>query len=371
MKILILTNEARGLYLFRKELLQNLMEEGHEIVISVPADKDCVKLTDLGCEVKETKLERRGSNPVKDIGLFAFYVKTILSVCPDVVFTYTIKPNIYGGLACTLCRVPYIENITGFGTAIEKNSFLSRILIALYGLSTKKAACVFFQNERNREFMRAKKVACKNSRMLPGSGVNLIEHEYNEYPSEAEEIRILSVMRIMKDKGIEEYIEAVQKIKTKYDNVSFTLVGEYEKETRQQYEPCIQELQNKGWIHYLGHIDYVKKVMAKSHFVLHPSYHEGLSNVLLEAAACGRPVLASNIYGCIETFQEGVSGFSFEARNADSLVKAIEKMLSLSEEKRKQMGIAGRQWIEEHFDRTIVINAYREELGKLLRKTRE
>lgn len=364
MKILILTNYANGLYLFRKELLQSFAEDGHEIYVSLPPDENMDKLKDL-CHIIETQFDRRGMNPIKDFKLFLSYKKLIKKQKPDVVLTYTIKPNLYGGLACRMKKAPYLCNVTGLGTAIESGGLLSKILLAFYKISLKKARRVFFQNMGNREFMTRNGIALTNNVLLPGSGVNLSEHIFEEYPTEQKGICFLAVIRIMKDKGIEEFLEAARRMKQQHKNVKFCLVGEYEDETRSLYEPQIEELVKKKIIKYLGHIDNVKEVMAKSHVIVHPSYHEGLSNVLLEAAACGRPVLASDVSGCIETFLEGESGFRFEAKNTDALVRAMEKILALSAEERRQMGIAGRAWMEKNFDRNIIIETYRNELKEL------
>lgn len=334
-------------------------------MISVPQDEQCKKLEQLGCRVFPTLLERRGNNPVKDFKLLLFYLRFIRKEKPDVVFTYTIKPNLYGGLACRLKKVPYLCNVTGLGTAIENKGVLRKILLQFYKISTAKARCVFFQNEENRIFMYNHGIAKKNSRLLPGSGVNLQQHPYEPYPSEAEGIRFLAVIRIMKDKGIEEYLQAAEMITRKYSNVSFYLAGEYEEETKRHYEPIICRLEKEKVVKYLGHIDNVEEVMAESHVIVHPSYHEGLSNVLLEGAACGRPVLASNVAGCKETVSEGVSGILFEPGRTKALIAAIEQILSFRFEERKEMGIAGRKWVEVHFDRNKVINAYLEELQKI------
>lgn len=364
MKILILTNYANGLYLFRKELLQSFSENGHKVLVSLPPDENADKLKKL-CRVIETPFDRRGLNPIKDLKLFLSYLKLLKKQKPDVVLTYTIKPNLYGALACRIKKVPYLCNITGLGTAIESGGMLSKALIGFYKASTKAAQRVFFQNVGNREFMLKKGIAVKNNALLPGSGVNLIEHKFVEYPMEQGGVCFLAVIRIMKDKGIEEYLAAAQMMKKKHKKVKFLLVGEYEEETRSLYEPQIEALVKKNIIQYLGHIDNVAEVMAKSHVIVHPSYHEGLSNVLLEAAACGRPVLASDVSGCIETFVEGESGFGFLAKNTDALVKSMEKMLALSFEERRQMGIAGRAWVEKNFDREIIIKTYQKELEEL------
>ena len=363
MKILVLTNYAEGLYLFRKELIMELMAEGYEVIVSVPPDENVDKLRNLSyngkkAEIIETPFERRGSNPIKDIGLFVTYMRMLRTIKPDRVLTYTIKPNLYGGMACRIKKVPYICNITGLGTAIEDGGMLSNVLLVFYRMSMKKAVCVFFQNKKNRDFMNKHGIAKNNSRILPGSGVNLKEHSFEDYPAENKHICFLAVIRIMKDKGIDEYLEAAQIMKKRHKALKFYLVGDYEEETRSIYEPIIEELQSKKIIKYLGHVDNVSKVMAKSHIIVHPSYHEGLSNVLLEAAACGRPVLASDVNGCIETFAEGESGFSFEAKSTEALVNAMERILALTTAQRRSMGIAGRAWVEENFDRNIVIKAY-------------
>ena len=367
MKILILTNDANGLFLFRKELIMALLSDGMEVYISLPFDENVSKLNKIlhdndKAHLIETSFDRRGRNAIRDFGLIGEYLKLLKEIKPEIVLTYTIKPNIYGGLACRLRKKPYVCNITGLGTAIEDGGILSRMLIMFYRVAMKRAACVFFQNKRNLDFMNKHGIATGNSRLLPGSGVNLTEHPFEDYPPEDKHIRFLAVIRIMKDKGINEYLEAARIMSEKHRGLRFYLVGEYEEETRAAYEPQIEALQDKKIIKYLGHIDNVREVMAKSHIIVHPSYHEGLSNVLLEAAACGRPVLASDVNGCIETFAEGESGFAFEAKSTDALVNAMERILALTTSQRRSMGIAGRAWVEENFDRNIVIKAYKDEI---------
>lgn len=367
MKVLVLSNYANGLILFRKEVLQTFVNKGWETLVCVPMDENCSKISALGCRICPVELERRGMNPVKDLKLLFQYLKLLKKEKPDVVLTYTIKPNLYGGLASRIRRVPYLMNITGLGTSLENPGLLGKILIQFYRFATGGAKCVFFQNSGNMEFMQKCKVALKNSCLLPGSGVNLKEHPREEYPSEKEGIRFLAVLRVMKDKGVTEYLQAAEKIKKKYENVSFCLVGEFEEDSREKYESWLQELEENGTIHYMGHIDNVPEVMAESHVIVHPSYHEGLSNVLLEAAACARPVLASNIPGCRETLQNHVSGILFEPRSTESLVKAIEEMLDFTEKQRQQMGLEGRKYMETHFDRNLVIKIYLEEIAKALK----
>ena len=362
MKILILSNYANGLYLFRKELISEMLRKDYSVIVSVPPDENLEKVESLGCRVVPIQFERRGHNPVHDIKLFFRYLSLIRREKPDVVLTYTIKPHLYGGIACRLCRIPYIANVTGLGTAMQGGGLLSKVLITFYKIALKKARCIFFQNEANKLFMQKLGIAKTTAKMLPGSGVNLAEHPYASYPSEDDGIQILLVARVMKDKGIEEFFDAAKMIHEERKEIQFTLVGEYEKESQDFYEPWIKELSEKGILKYLGHIDYVPEVMARSHIILNPSYHEGLSNVLLEAAACGRPIAATNIPGCKETVLPGISGLLFEPKNTESLLDAIKEMLGYSASQREEMGKKGREYIEKVFDRNVVIEAYMKEI---------
>ena len=367
MKILILTNNVDGIYLFRKELVQSYVKKGAEVVIALPKDGDFSKLEALGARVVEVSMERRGMNPVKDGKLLMEYFKIIKKERPKVVLTYTIKPNIYGGMAASLMGVPYLVNITGLGTAIQNGGLLADNLLKLYALSCKSAKCVFFQNKDNMSFMKKHKIGLGKSRLLPGSGVNLQEHPYTPYPSEENGIRILSVFRIMKDKGIEEYLELIENInETAYGSrLRFELIGEYEPETKEKYEPRIRSLVERGMLKYYGYSREVFRIMGRSHIILHPSYHEGLSNVLLEAASCGRPVLASYIPGCKETFRQGITGMGFLPQDERDIERALKEMLVKTEEERRHMGQMGRALMEKTFDRKFVLQAYEEEIRNI------
>ena len=363
-KILILANSSSGLYGFRNELVLELLKE-NEVYASLPDETNNKELMEEGCKVIKTEFNRRGMNPAKDIKLFLTYLGYLEKIKPDAVLLYTIKPNLYGGLACRLLKVPYISNITGLGTTLQKDTLLSKFLLAFYRVSTKKAKKVFFQNKTNLEFMQEKRVALKNATLLPGSGVNLIENAYQEYPSEEKGLQFFAVLRIMKDKGIEELLTAAERICEKYPVCRFVLAGEYEAESKEKYKPWVDCLTEKGVLQYLGYISNVKEVMGQSHIIVHPSYHEGLSNVLLEAAACGRPVLATDVPGCRETLQNGITGDLFAPGSADALIIAIEKMISYTEEKRMMMGKYGRKYVEDHYDRSIVVEKYSNELEKI------
>lgn len=358
MKIMILGNSDVGLYKFRKELVQALTDCGDEVYLSVPEGEYMPLLEEMGCTFCRTPVDRRGMNPFKDMRLLLQYDRIIRRLRPDIVLTYTIKPNIYGGIICRIRHVKYIANITGLGTAIEKKGTLSRVLLFLYKSGLKDAVQVFFQNETNRDFFNEKKLVRKG-RLIPGSGVNLEEHCYEEYPAESGGIRFLYVGRIMKDKGVGELLDGAEQLKKRYPDLCFDLAGGYDEES---FRGRMEELEREGIVGYLGERKDVHSVIKVHHAVILPSYHEGLSNVLLEAAACGRPVLTADVPGCREAFEDGISGIGFQPKSSEALVCAVEKFLNLPYEEKRQMGMNGRRKMEKEFDRRIVVRAYMQEI---------
>ena len=359
MKILVLSNFGMGLYKFRKELLNDLIDKGYEVYISLPEDNFTYKLEEIGCKFIKTNIDRRGINPIKDLKLLFHYLKIIKRIQPDVVLTYTIKPNLFGGIACRMNGVPYIANITGWGSAFEKNGLVKSVVKFLYKTGIKKASCVFFQNRTNKDFILKSNIITARSRLIPGSGVNLKEHKLQSYPDNDENINLLFIGRIMKEKGIEELLEAAKIIKQRYPHVNFNLIGGIEED----YSQLLNELGNYDIVNYYGEQREIQPFLKKSHATILPSYHEGLSNVLLESASAGRPVLASKIPGCVETFEEGTTGLGFKTKSVESLVETIETFIKLPYEKKKTMGLAGRGKMENEFDRKIVLDAYLEEIN--------
>lgn len=319
------------------------------------------KIIEMGCHYIDTSFERKGKNPFKDLELLSFYKKTIKEVKPDVVLTYTIKPNVYGGLACQQLKVPYIANVTGLGSAIENGGLLQLISLNLYKLGLKKADMVFFQNDANRDFMLKRNAVGKNYDMLPGSGVNLSQYEVSEFPND-ETIDFTYVGRLMKEKGFELYAEAAKFISGKYQNTRFHVCGPDE----DNYRELVKELSEKGILIYEGYVDDMKEVYKRVQCTIHPTYYpEGMSNVLLESLACGRPIITTDRPGCKEIVEDGVNGFVVKQNDLDDLIEKIEKYLSLSNEERKQLGLNGRRKVEKEFDRNIVINKYLDAINKV------
>ena len=365
MKILILFNSDIGLFLFRKELIEQFQKlMAAQVVISGPDGPYIEQLSGLGCHVHLLPLQRRGTNPFKDLNLFFSYLKLINQTTPDFVLTYTIKPNIYGGIACRLLGVAHLANVTGLGDAVENQGLVQKLVIILTKVAFKKTRAVFFQNASNKQFYEQLMVVRPvQTQLLPGSGVNLEKHYYINYPMDKKNIRLVYIGRIMKDKGIGELLEAVTKIHSNHPSATCDIVGSFEDDS---YRNLIESYVVAEGGQYLGVSSDVHDLLNDYHAVVLPSYHEGMSNVLLEAAATGRPVLASNIPGCRETFDEGISGFGFEPRSVDSLVQAIERFIALPHEQKAAMGLAGRKKMEREFDRQIVVDAYMREIENIL-----
>lgn len=360
MKILILTNHDLGLYKFRKELLETLLAD-NEVFVSLPKGVFTDRIIEMGCHYIETTFERKGKNPFKDLELLEFYKKTIRQIHPDVVLTYTIKPNVYGGLACQQLRVPYIANVTGLGSAIENGGLLQFISLNLYKLGLRKADLVFFQNEANRDFMIEKSAVKDNYAMLPGSGVNLKQYSVEDFPDDTT-IDFTYVGRLMKEKGFELYVKAAEFIAKKYPNTRFHVCGPDE----DHYHDLVKKLNDEGVLVYEGYVEDMKEVYRRVQCTIHPTYYpEGMSNVLLESLACARPIITTDRPGCREIVDDGVNGFVVRQNDLDDLIEKIEKYLSLSNAERKQLGLNGRKKVEEQFDRQIVIDKYLEAIEKV------
>lgn len=357
-KVLILVNHGVTIYNFRRELVERLLNDAFDVTISAPYDEKVDKIIKMGCHFINTPIERHGTSIIEEIQLLRFYKKIIADTKPDIVLTYTVKPNIYGGIACKSLGIPYISSVTGLGNALVKKGVLQKITIFLYKFATSKISRLFLQNEENMKFFEINRIAIGKHRIVSGSGVNLLQNAFEPYPDENEPIRLLFIGRIMREKGIDELAKAAVNVKKLYPHVVFDAIGFCEDE----YKPMMEAFAKTGEINFLGPKSDVHEYLKHSHAVVMPSHHEGMSNALLEAASVGRPVIASIIPGCVETFDEGISGMGFEVRNAEDLTNKLLKFIELPYESKVRMGIAGRTKMEAEFDRQKVVDAYMDEI---------
>lgn len=348
-RVLILANNSGGLYSFRKDLMKNLINKGYRVYASTPFDDHVLELTKLGINLIETSVDRRGINLFKDAKLMIQYVKILNRVKPDLIITYTIKPNIYGNLIARLKKISYACNITGLGSTFQKDSLLKRIVTFLYRISLKEAKVVFFENEENRQkFIELKIIKDKQTYKLNGAGVNLEDFAFSAYPNN-NEIRFLFIGRIMKEKGIEELLAVAKRIKKEYTNVYFDIVGPME----ERYKNIIDKYVEKRIVCYYGYQSNVKPYIQKCHCFVLPSYHEGMANTLLECASMGRPLITSNIHGCLEAISN--NGYLVNVKDSNDLYEKLKQFIGLSYEEKIQLGKNSRAYMEEQFDKKKVI----------------
>ena len=349
MKILIITNHSFMLWQFRRELIAELMKQ-HEVIISVPFGDHIDDFEALGCHMIDTDVDRRGINPVKDISLYRRYRELLKQERPDMVITYSIKPNVYAGYACRQMGIPYCINVQGLGTAFQK-PILSDLVTVMYKTALKKAKVVFFENEGNAEEFRKRKITpAGQQHVLRGAGVNPERFSCHEYPRN-EKVHFLYLGRIMREKGVDELFWAARKLREEGADFVLDLVGFFEDEYKEQVDALAAE----GIAVFHGFQKNPVPFYAAADCVVLPSYHEGMSNVLLEAAAVGRPVITSDIPGCREAVIDGGSGLLCPVQNREAVYDAMKKILMMTTEERRRMGLAGCQLMQEQFEKSKVV----------------
>lgn len=349
-KILILANHSITVYNFKKELIQELIGRGCEVYVTLPFDNKIKMIEDIGCKCIDVPVDRRGLNPIKDMKLLLRYLKIIHKIKPDKVLTYTIKPNLYGGLASRLLNREYCAHVTGLGSVFQTESSLKKIIKVIYKIALKGCTVTYFENTHNREvFLKEKIIDDSRSIVLSGSGVNLEEYEFMPL-EDNEEVRFLYMGRMMREKGVNELLDVAVRIKKAYSNVEFDFVGFYE----ENFKEIVEDLVEKKVINYYGFQEDVKPFVKRATCVVLPSYHEGMSNTLLESAAMGRPIITTNIPGCKETITE-TSGMLVEVQDRESLYKAVEKFILSTIQEKQQMSREARKHIEYQFDRALVV----------------
>ncbi len=358
-KILILGNSSAGMFHFRETLIRELCSAGNEVVISVPAGMKWEELQALGAKVIETDMERRGMNPVKDLSLLKKYATLFKAEKPDFIITYTIKPNIYGGYMAKKKKIPYAANITGLGTAFQNEGFVKSMVTIMYRTALKGADTVFFENAENCDsFLNSRICTRKQAFVLNGAGVDTEHFRQAEYPS-GEPVRFLFIGRVMEEKGVNELFDAMKRLVAEGHPCVLDVLGSCEED----YQAVMERYEKQGWLRFLGYQTDVRPFIEQSHCFVLPSWHEGMANTNLEAAAMGRPVITSNIHGCLEAVEDGKTGYVCEKQNAEDLYRQMKRFLALSDEARQTMGAAGRKRAEQLFDRRVVVRTTLERLG--------
>lgn len=365
--IIISYNTARYLYRFRKAIITELLVRNFKVIVVVPKDEYSSKLLDLGCDVYDIDISNKGSNPIRDFITFLAYLKIYRKIKPDLALHFTIKPNIYGTLAARILGIPCINMITGIGTAFINNSWLTRVVEFLYRFSQNGSHKVLFQNSDDLNlFVDKGLVSLEKVELISSSGVDLSHFAIVPMPNNNYPIFLL-IARMLKDKGVVEFVEAARLVKERFPNTRFQLLGQLDVVNRTAITRAkVESWCSAGIVEYLGETDDVRPYIATVDCVVLPSYREGLSRTLLEAAAMGRPIVATDVPGCREIVDSGVSGYLCEVRNVVDLAGKMEKLLMMTNEHRTQMGKKGRILMERKYDEKKIITRYLDLINEVL-----
>ncbi len=360
MKIAIVLNTSWNIFNFRKSLVQSFLEKGHEIHSIAPVDAYTEKLTEMGCIHTPVKMDSRGANPIKDILLILELYNIYRRIKPDVILHFTIKPNIYGTIAASLLRIPVINNVCGLGTIFLKPTLVSKVAIYMYKFAFMFPKKIFFQNEDDRQlFLKLHLVRGNICDTLPGSGIDLEEFQPFEKEKKEQKFTFLLISRLIYDKGIREFVEAVSRLRKRGLSARFQVLGAIdEKHKRGIPAKTINDWFKRENIQYLGTSKNVKSIVRRADCVVLPSYREGTPRTLLEAASMGLPLITTDVPGCRNVVEEGYNGYLCKPRNPDDLADKMEKMYFLSEEELKSLGDNSRKKAENQFDVKHVIEKY-------------
>ena len=357
--VLLFAPKDNVLYNFRRELIQSLKEQ-YRVILVCPYGSKIDFFTSIGCEFIDVNVERQSRNPLYDIKLLIQYKRLLKTIKPDIVLSFTTKSSIYAGIACRLTGTKYIVNNSGL-IQTGKYSLLGFILHFLYKLGYNGAECIMCQNSQEKIFFSRVLRNNMRFRVLPGSGVNIDYFSFQPYPKERDELVFNFVGRIIKEKGIEEFLECAKVIKTKYPKCRFVIYGEYDSKDP-IYKKHVEDYAERGIVEYAGVVLDMRPAILNANAAIHPSYAEGMTNVILEHGAMGRPSIASNIPGCNDCIDEGITGLLFKCRDVSEMIARIEDFILMPIERKEKMGIASRKKMVMEFDRSIVINSYLEEI---------
>lgn len=369
MHILMTVNAAWNIWNFRRSVLEALIEDGYRVTVLAPSDNSVADLEALGAKFHPLDMNVKGLSPLADLKLVRRFKRIFQSKRPDIILGFTIKNNIFGAMAARQLGIPFVPNVTGLGTAFLSGGPLRMIAEGLYRRAFSKLPMVFFQNDDDRKvFVNRRLVQSRSAHLLPGSGIDLVRFASTAMPPAETPTVFLMIARLLRDKGVMEFVEAARKVRAHRPEVQFRLLGAVGPENRSAIDAkTVQGWVAEGQIEYMGTANDVRPAIAEACCVVLPSYREGAPRTLIEAAAMARPVIATDVPGCRVVVDHDVSGFLCEARSGDSLTAAMERFLALSPEMRTAMGQAGRAKMEREYDQAIVVAAYRKAIAEVAR----
>lgn len=369
MTIIISINTTWNIYNFRKGILEALLSKGYEVIALATTDVFTANLEAMGVKCIPIKINPKGINPFADIYLIRNYYSVFKRHKPNVILSYTIKPNIYGNIAAGLLKIPVINNISGLGTIFIKSNLLTLIGKRLYKRALRYSNHVFFQNNDDRHFfLDAKLMEVSKSSVIPGSGVDTNKFKSKKTKNFGKQF--LFVGRLLRDKGIIEYLEAAMMLLKEHPFLEFLIVGEIDSKNKTAISKSELDfyLKQSPQIKYLGNSNNIIEVLNGIDVMVLPSYREGLSKSLLEAAAMTIPIVTTNVSGCKEVVIDNYNGFLCAPRNTDSLLSAMIKMTKLKPSDRHQMGLNGRDLVVKKFKEEFVVSEYLNKINQIITK---
>jgi glycosyltransferase involved in cell wall biosynthesis len=369
MKVAVVLNTSWNIYNFRMSLLKALAEQGHEVHTIAPLDDFTPYLTAAGFTHHNVRMDSRGANPIKDMALVLEFGSIYKRIKPDVVLHFTIKPNIYGTLAARLLNIPVINNVCGLGTVFLKKGIVSWVAKSLYKLAFRFPKKVFFQNEDDQQlFVAEKLVKGELTGLLPGSGINVSEFVPVPFKTN-KEFTFLLVARLIYDKGIAEYIEAIRILRKYGVKARFQLLGGTDPEHKRGISlKVLDEWIKEGLVDYLGKTKNVQGFVNEADCIVLPSYREGSPRSLMEAACLQKPIITTDVAGCRHVVEHQYNGLLCKLQNPEDLAGKMEEMMRLPEADRLRMGTNGRKKMEKEFSDKIIIKKYLEAIDSILGK---
>jgi glycosyltransferase involved in cell wall biosynthesis len=366
--IAVVANSSWNIWNFRLGLLEGLQRNGFQVLIIAPRDAYSDRLESLGFHCEYIAMDSSGTSPLKDLKLIADFYKLYKTISPDAILHFTIKPNIYGGIAAALNGIACINNIAGLGTLFVRQGIVTKIAKVLYKLSLRKAAHVFFQNnDDHNEFVKSGLVDHRKCSVLPGSGIDT--NKFVPLPKEkSDKVIFLLFARLLWEKGVGEYVEAARLVKKEFEHVEFQLLGFLDVQNKSRISKHhIDDWENEGLLKYLGYSDEVCNFIAAADCVVLPSYYrEGVPRSLLESASMAKPIITTDNVGCRDLVDDGINGYLCKVKNANDLSLKIKKFLLLSSNERSKMGELSRAKVVSEYGEDIIINSYTESLKSII-----
>lgn len=373
LRVMLSANTAWNIVHFRAGIIRSLVRSGCEVIVIAPHDKHAYRLAEFGCHHVTLAFNNSGTSFVKDLILMAQYWSAMRRERPDIFLGFTIKPNIYGSFAAHLNGVPTVNNISGLGTAFVTKSWLTAIVRHLYRMALRQSRLVLFQNEDDRAlFVTEGLVRYEQTDLLPGSGVDLAAFAPVPPTIQASReransgSRFLFVARLLRDKGIFEFVEAARIVRARFPNSRFELLGPFDATNRTAISSSmVADWVADGLVEHYGEAADVRPYIASSDCVVLPSYREGTPRALLEAAAMGKPIITTDVPGCRSVVDDGVNGLLCRPRDADDLAAKMIQFVEMSPDQRTHFGSASRKKAEREFSERIVIEKYLEAISQL------